>query len=284
MMRKIVCAPTARGLRVLVAAAVLAIAAPVFAQQAYPTPAAAADALVDAIARNDRDALKHVLGSQYESAIPEGSVHRDDIYAFLSAWAKQHKIEQTGDNRAMLAVGETGWTFPIPMVRSRNGWKFDWRAGQQELSTRRIGRNELETIAMLRQLADAQQQYATSVGNGGYARRLVSRAGKTDGLYWPSDSDADKSPLGSDALVMGADTPAAEAFHGYHYRIATPGKGSDAKYVFLAWPVEYGKTGLHTFALDSSGTVYQRDLGPGTASRARGMGTFAPDASWAKAE
>lgn len=284
MMRNFVSARTARGLRVLVAAAALAIAAPVFAQHAYPTPEAAANALVDAISSSDNDALKQVLGPQYPSLIPEGGVHRDDIYAFLAAWARQHQVEKTGDNRASLVVGESGWSFPIPVVKSGDGWKFDLRAGQQELRARRLGRNELETIAMLRQLAEAQQQYATEVGNGAYAKRLVSRAGKTDGLYWPADSEGDKSPLGPDALVMGADTPAAEAFHGYHYRIVPPGKGSDAKYVFLAWPVAYGKTGAHTFALDSSGTVYARDLGAGTASRAKAMGTFVPDAGWAKVE
>ncbi|EHP37642.1 hypothetical protein OR16_41711 [Cupriavidus basilensis OR16] len=284
MMRKIVCAQTARGLRVLMAAAAFAISGPLFAQQAYPTPEAAANALVNAIATSDHDALKQVLGPQYPSLLPEEGVHRDDIYAFLGAWAKQHTIEQAGDKRAVLAVGETGWTFPIPIAKTGNGWKFDLHAGQQELSTRRIGRNELDTIAMLRQLGDAQEKYAAEVGGGGYARRLVSRAGKTDGLYWPADSDDDKSPLGPDALVMGPETPAAEAYHGYHYRIITPGKGSDAKYVFVAWPVAYGKTGTLTFALDSSGTVYQRDLGPSTASRAKAMGTFSPGAGWGKVE
>lgn len=284
MMRKIVCAQTARGLRILVAAATLALAAPVLAQQAYPTPDAAANALADAIATSDSDALKQVLGPQYPSLLPEGGVRRDDVYAFLGAWAKHHAIEQINDKEAKLAVGESGWTFPLPIVKAGNGWKFDLRAGQQELRIRRIGRNELETIAMLRQLSDAQQQYAKEVGGGSYARRLVSRTGKTDGLYWPADSDAEKSPLGPDALVMGPDTPAAEAFHGYHYRIVTPGKGSEAKYVFLAWPVVYGKTGTQTFALDSSGTLYQRDLGPGTTSRAKAMSVFAPDAGWEKVE
>ncbi|UDM52668.1 DUF2950 domain-containing protein [Cupriavidus sp. MP-37] len=269
-----------RGARVLpLVAAVLALslAVPAAAQQVYPSAEAAADALGDAIARSDGDALQRVLGPQYQSLVPQGSIDQDDVYDFLGAWARHHAVQPEGDNRARIAVGESGWTFPVPLARRQGGWQFDLPAGKQEVRRRRLGRNELVTMETLLQLADAQQRYAEQVGQGRYARRLISTPGKTDGLYWPAASEQDASPLGPDALAMVPETPAADAFYGYHYRILPAGKGSDAPYGLLAWPARYGDTGVNTFLLGSDRVFYERDLGPGTASRARSIRSFSPE-------
>lgn len=270
-------ATAARALRMLVAAAALSLGLPATAQQVFPSPDAAAEALGDAIARSDRDALARVLGKQHQSLVPENSIDQDDVYDFLGAWARHHAVQPDGERRALIAVGESGWTFPVPLVKHKDGWQFDLRAGQQEVHRRRLGRNELVTMETLLQLADAQQRYAEQVGQGRYATRLISAPGKTNGLYWPAASEQDASPLGPDALAMGPDTPAADAFYGYHYRILPPAKGSDAGYAVIAWPARYGDTGVHTFMLSSDRVFYERDLGPGTASRARAIRSFSPD-------
>ncbi|UIF91268.1 DUF2950 domain-containing protein [Cupriavidus sp. UYPR2.512] len=269
----------AAGARALVAAAALSLGLPVMAQQVFPSPDAAAEALGDAIARSDGGALQRVLGKQYQSLVPEGSIDRDDVYEFLGAWARHHAVQPDGERRALIAVGQSGWTFPVPLAKQKNGWQFDLRAGQQEVRRRRLGRNELVTMETLLQLADAQQRYAEQVGQGRYATQLISAPGKTNGLYWPAASEQDASPIGPDALAMSPDTPAADAFYGYHYRILPPAKGSDAKYGLIAWPARYADTGVHTFMLGSDRVFYERDLGPGTASRAKTIRSFSP-AGW----
>ncbi|ULX52112.1 hypothetical protein A9P79_09450 [Cupriavidus taiwanensis] len=269
-----------RGARMLALVAVtvaLSLAVPAAAQQVFASPRAAADALGDAIARSDGDALQRVLGKQYQLLVPQGSLDQDDVYDFLGAWARHHAVQPEGDNRARIAVGESGWTFPVPLARQKGGWQFDLPAGQQEVRRRRLGRNELVTMETLLQLADAQQRYAEQVGQGRYARRLISTPGKTDGLYWPAAREQDASPLGPDALAMGPETPAADAFYGYHYRILPAAPGSDGGYGLVAWPARYGDTGVHTFLLGSDRVFYERDLGPGTASRARAMRSFSPE-------
>ncbi|CAG9170192.1 hypothetical protein LMG23992_01504 [Cupriavidus laharis] len=272
MMRKSMSA-----MRVLVAFAALSAGLPALAQQSYPTPDAAAEALGDAIARSDDDALKHVLGNNYHKLLPPSGVDRDDVYDFLAAWARHHGIQPDGERRALLAVGESGWTFPVPLVRQKNGWQFDLRAGEREVLRRRLGRNELVAMETLLQLADAQERFAQQVGNGRYAAQLVSSPGKTNGLYWPSTSQENASPVGPDALAMVPETPADSAFYGYHYRVIAPPKGSDAKYAFVAWPAQYGQSGIHTFLLGSDKVFYERDLGSGTAARAGTIRSFSPD-------
>jgi hypothetical protein len=76
---------------------------------------------------------------------------------------------------------------------------------------------------------------------------------------------------------MVPETPADSAFYGYHYRVIAPPKGSDAKFAFIAWPADYGRSGVHTFLLGSDRVFYERDLGSGTAARAKAIRSYAPD-------
>ena len=59
-----------RILQIAAATAALALAPTVFAQSTYPTPEAAANALVDGIARHDGDAIKAAVGSITRSTFP----------------------------------------------------------------------------------------------------------------------------------------------------------------------------------------------------------------------
>ncbi|AZS77285.1 DUF2950 family protein [Achromobacter spanius] len=247
---------------------VLGLTAPAAAQSLYPTPQAAADAFGDALATSDSVAMAKVLGPNHNQLVP-GGVAQDDIYRFLAAWAKKHEVVTDG-GRSWLAVGDSGWTLPVPIVSAGKGWRFDPVAGKAELQRRAIGRNELTAIETLQQLQAAQARYQQGVGQGRYASRLVSRPGAMDGLYWPEVPGAPPQVLGPDALVMGPEVPVADAYYGYRYKILPGGKlaGEDSPYRIVAWPARYGRTGIGTFVIGPQGGVREADLGPASATRA----------------
>ncbi|HCW21169.1 MAG TPA: DUF2950 domain-containing protein [Achromobacter sp.] len=250
--------------RVLGAATLLALglAAPAAAQSVYPTSQAAADAFADALATSDPAAIAKVLGPDHKQIVP-GGVAQDDIYRFLAAWAKKHEIVADG-GRSWLAVGDSGWTMPVPIVQTGKGWRFDPAAGKAEIRRRAIGRNELKAIDTLRALQAAQARYQNGTGKGQYADRLVSQPGATDGLYWPQLPGYPLQAFGPDALAMGPDVPAADAYYGYRYKVLP----SPRSYWIVAWPARYGQSGIASFVIGAQGSVHEADLGIGTASRA----------------
>jgi hypothetical protein len=213
------------GLTLILAITLSAPAA--FAHRSFPSPEAAAEALVDGVARNDDVAVKSVLGADYARLLPLREIDMDDVMHFLAAWAKSHRIVPAGDAKAFLEVGTNGWTLPIPLVKGASGWRFDTRAAQDEMRTRRIGRNELAVIQVVLAITDAQEEYATqdpdSDGVQQFAQRLLSSPGKRNGLYWPAGQGEPESPLGP----LAADAKPGEAYYGYHYRILTR-QGRDA--------------------------------------------------------
>lgn len=282
----------ALGVAVAAGAALLSPAG--FAQKAYPTPAAAADAFVDTIARHDTDALKVVIGPDYKQYMPD--VDADDVTRFLEAWSKAHKIVPAGDAKAYLEVGTNGWTMPIPLVKTSAGWKFDTKATPEELRIRRIGKNELDAIQVSLALTDAQDDYykfdRDRNGRNNYAQKILSTPGKHDGLYWVSKPGQEESPIGS--LVAQANPK--DGYHGYRYRVLTA-QGKDAPggaknylvngmmtsgYAFVAWPTRWGDTGVMTFIVDRNQVVYEKDLGPDTDKLARAMTSYNPDSTWKK--
>jgi len=277
--------------------AALALApATVVAQKAFPTAEAVAEAFVDAVARSDADALRTVLGPDWKRYIPTVDVDQEDVYAFLAAWAKSHKLVPEGNDKVVLAVGEHGWTLPIPIAKTAAGWRFDLRAGADEIRTRRIGRNELAVMQATLAYFDAQKEYALKPRTGDgvlqYAQRFASTSGKRDGLYWPDAPGRDESPLGP----LYAGQKPGEGYHGYYFRILK-GQGKDAPggaydyvikgrmvsgFALVAWPMRYDDTGVMSFIVSHDGVVYQKDLGPNGDPAARGMTRFNPDSSWQK--
>ncbi|MGE8637485.1 MAG: DUF2950 family protein [Achromobacter sp.] len=257
---------SSRGVRQASAAVMLALAAlaaPAAAQHVYATQQAAADALGQALATSDREAVAKVLGPNYRQIVP-GGVAQEEIYRFLAAWAQKHEIVADGDRAAWLGVGDSGWTMPVPIVRVAQGWRFDPVAGKAEIRRRAIGRNELKAIDTLRALQAAQARYQKGAGQGHYADRLVSQPGATDGLYWPELPGYPLQAFGPDALAMGPDVPAADAYYGYRYKVLP----SPRSYWIVAWPARYGQSGIASFVIGAQGSVREADLGAGTASRA----------------
>ncbi|WP_191577254.1 DUF2950 family protein [Achromobacter insolitus] len=248
---------------ILSAALFLALSLPSMAVQAvqeyFDTPQKAADALVQAVATGDDDGLKQVLGQDFHQFIPQDSIDREDIYAFLAAWSKQHRVVTDGPDSADFFVGEHGWTFPAPLIKGRNGWTFDVRAGVREMRNRRIARNEEAAINTLHRLCAAQSRFIETAGTGQPARRIVSRDGHRDGLYWDGQpANGTSSPLDDDALVMGPDTPPDAALHGYRFAYLSSSDPSGCS--FMAWPARHGESGLHSFVIGAGGTVRERDF------------------------
>jgi len=283
--------------RLAALAILLQLASAALAQQAYPTPVAAAEALVDGIARHDEAAVRTVLGDGYLKVMPLANPDPDDVTSFLEAWAQSRRIVPSGDAKAHLEVGRYGWTLPIPLVKGAAGWSFDTAAAGDEIRTRRIGRNELATMKAMLAYADAQDDFKVHDRNANrrddYAQRLVSSPGKRDGLYWPTRAGEPESPLGSMFAQQTGD-----GYHGYRFRILTA-QGKDAPggakryvtaggmtdgYALVAWPAKWGETGVMTFIVSRDRIVHQKDLGPGTDAIARAIAAYDPDASWAKAK
>jgi hypothetical protein len=286
-----------------VAGALLAALTPtVFAQQkTFPSPEAAMNAFGDAVATSDDDAMKALLGADYRTLVPPAGA--EVRYRFLAAWAKSHAIKPEGDAKALVAVGNDGWTLPIPIVKTAQGWRFDTRAGADEMRVRRIGRNELAVMQVLLAIFDAQKEYASVDRDGDglleYAARFASAPGKRDGLFWRAKTGEPESPLGpAFATARAAGGSRETGYYGYRYKLLA-GQGKNAPggaydytaggrkiggFAVVAWPVKYGETGVMTFMVSHDGVVYEKDLGPETAARAPAMTRFDPDPGWQKAE
>ncbi|GIK85712.1 MAG: hypothetical protein BroJett026_11930 [Betaproteobacteria bacterium] len=287
----------AAALGTVLVAGLLATTPAARAQKAFASPQEAANALIDGIARHDPDQVKTVLGADYRRLIPMDDTSAEDRTDFLAAWARGNRIVAQGDDRAMVEIGTRGWTMPIPLVRSAAGWRFDVRAGAEEMRVRRIGRNELAAMQVALAYVDAQREYGMADWDGdgvkSYAMRGVSTPGRRDGLYWASLPGEPESPLGPQFAEAKPNMP----YHGYTYRILTAqGKnapGGAKSYVrngrmtegfaLIATPAKYNDTGVMTFIVNQDGVVHEKDLGPNTAAVAAGIKTYDPDASWQKA-
>lgn len=284
------------GRRCLLAAitACLPVSHSILAQTIFQSPDMAANTLVIAAARDDTATLEGVLGEDYRELLPIGEITTEEKDRFFQAWAAFHTLVPTDENTRMLAVGEKGWTLPIPIVREEEGWRFDTAAGGELMRIRRIGRNELSTMQALFACRDAQLEYAMEDRDGDgaleYAQRFISSDGMRDGLYWEAAPGEPESPLGP---LFSGDTPEG-AYYGYQYRILTsqgeqaPGGAMDyldggnmvAGFAVIAWPADYGEGGVMSFMLGRDSVLYEADLGPDGAVIAASMAGFDPDAGW----
>ena len=288
-------------------AAVLCLLGPAAeAQQTYRTPAEAVDALATAVKSGARKDMLKVLGSDGEDIISSGDdvADAESRARFTAAYDAKHSVSLEGDNKGVIILGNDDFPFPIPLIRKKAGWEFDTAAGRLEILYRRIGRNELDAIQTCLAYVDAQNEYAEKdrgEGAGVYAQRIVSTTGKKDGLYWPS-SDADQSPLGEMAAQASAEGYKVGSgpipYHGYYFRILTQqgpnAPGGTLSYVvkgkmiggfaLVAYPAEYGNSGVMTFLVNHAGTVYQKDLGDYTARLVKRMMGFDPDQTWKKVD
>ncbi len=284
----------------------LAFADDTATQQVFASPDAAVSALVAADKADDMKALSSILGPDADQLLSSGDRvadknARDD---FARRYSEMHRLEYDDQGRVILYVGANNWPSPIPLVKKNGGWVFDTAAGKDELLYRRIGRNELFTIKVLEDLTDAQTEYASDAHDGEsagqFARKIMSDAGRHDGLYWEAAEGQPDSPIGP--LVATAaeegykkDTGGNPVpFHGYFYKVLTkqgrnaPGGAKnylvDGKmtngFAFLAYPAEYRASGVTTFMINQDGVIVQKDLGPDTVKLASAIAGYNPDKTW----
>jgi hypothetical protein len=263
----------------------------------FDTPEAALNAFKQALQGDGSDAVAQVLG--LDAAKLAADENTDDaLTAIKEGAAKRLSLDGEGDRRAVV-IGDQLWPLPFPLVKGEDGkWAFDTFDGLAEIMNRRVGENELETIATMRAYIDAQEEYALldrdEDGVEEFAQKLVSSDGATDGIYWPTDDVNGESPAGDLDQSELDDAAAGEGYFGYKYKILT-GQGDHiaggayeyvingnmiAGYGLLAWPAKYGETGVKTFAINQHGVVYETDLGPTTADVVKYIERFNPDDTW----
>jgi hypothetical protein len=275
--------------------------------KSFPTYQAAAAAFIAAVEANDDSALREILGSQEKDLLSSGDPAQDEAerLRFLQHYKQAHAFVHQTQNSVILSVGSSAWPLPFPIVRADGAWHFDALEGAKELAYRRIGQNELDAIRVCRALYAAQKAYAATGhdGNpaGAYAQRFTSEPGTQSGLYWEAKEGEPESPAGS--LVAEATTEGSGAakqpgkptpFHGYYYRIlkaqgaSAVGGAKDyisdgrmtGGFAFVAYPAEYGASGVMTFLVSPRGRIYQKDLGETTDDIAKGLTAFDPDGTW----
>jgi hypothetical protein len=274
-------------------------------QQSFATPDEALTALIAAVRSHDMPGLRSVLGPGTEDLLSSGDpvADRNERESFLQRYQAYHEFVAGDANHLVLLVGKDRWPAPIPLVRRDGRWHFDGDAGADEVVLRRIGANELHAIAVMRGFVAAENDYASrghdDAQPGVFARKLNSDPGKHDGLYWETKAGEPLSPGGPFLAaasaegygnLKGGQTP----YHGYLYRLLTAqGPNADAGqrdylvdgkltggFALLAYPTDYGASGIMTFMVNQDGVVWQRDLGEDTARTAAAIQSFDPDDKW----
>ncbi len=278
-------------------------------QTTFPSPEAAVDGLVKAAREYNTKELAALLGPGSEPLVSTGDAvdDRQNWEAFIKSYEEKNRLEPVGRGKVMLHIGKDDWPFPIPIVLSGKNWRFDTKAGKDEILNRTIGENELSAIQVLLAIADAQHDFADDTrertGRPEYAQKLESTPGRKDGLYWeaaPGEKQSPLGPLAARARAEGySESPGLPTpFHGYYYRILkAQGKnapGGAYEYVIdgkmiggfavLAYPAAYGASGVYTFMVNHDGVVYRKNLGKNTAKIAAAMTKFDPDSTWKKVQ
>ena len=274
----------------------------------FASPEEAVAALVAAASADDSSALRVIFGPEgVEIENPDRVQAANERKAFNAAVAQRQQIVRETESKCVLVIGDNAWPFPVPVVKRDGQWFFDTVAGKDEILNRHIGKNELAVLQSMRAYVEAQREYASRDRDGDevleYAQKIHSNPGRKDGLYWPSDLDGEISPLGP--LVAGAQAvgysrkpqsadAAPQPFHGYFFKILTrqgkhaPGGKYDyvingnmiGGFALVAWPAEYGTSGIMTFVVNQQGRVLQRNLGPNTAKTAAAMKSYDIDGTW----
>lgn len=291
--------------------ALLVAPAPARAAEAgkvFTTPEEAVQALASTVRTTNRTEFAVLFGDAAERLVNPDTVQgAAELAEFATAFETASRLVVESDTRRTLEVGTDGWPFPIPLVKSAAGWQFDTAAGADEILNRRIGRNELSVLRIVRAYVEAQREYASRDRDADevleFAQRIASSPGQTDGLFWSPEVNGEISPLGplmaaaqSEGYrrLAGKAGQAPQPFHGYLFRILKAqgphAPGGKHRYVIngnmiagfglVAWPVEYGNSGVMTFLVNQQGRVYEKDLGAKTADIVRRMTTYDPGSGW----
>jgi hypothetical protein len=280
-------------------------------QKSFKSPEEAVRALVGAVKGNDTKELLAILGPAGKELIFSGDEVADKAGRdrFVKAYEEMNKLVSENDKKVILTVGNEEWPYPIPVVKKGENWLFDTKAGKEEILNRRIGRNELNAIQVCLAYVDAQREYIMEDRDENklleYAQRFISRKGEKNGLYWETKEGEAQSPLGPLIAKASGEGYAGKGpggkrnpYHGYYYRILksqgknAPGGEYDylvngkmiGGFALVAYPAEYGNSGVMTFIVGQDGVVYEKNLGKETGNIAAAMKKYDPDKTWKKVE
>jgi len=280
-------------------------------QKSFKSPEEAFRTLVAAAKGNDTKELLAIFGPAGKELIFSGDEVADKGWRdrFAKAYEEMNKLVTENDKRVILHVGNREWPYPVPVVKKGENWFFDTNAGKEEILNRRIGRNELNAIQVCLAYVDAQREYLKEDRDQNklleYAQRLNSREGEKNGLYWEAKEGEEPSPLGPLFAKAAAEGYTGKrpvgrrtSYHGYYYRILKAqgknARGGEYDYVvdgkmiggfaLVAYPAEYGSSGIMTFIVNQEGVVYQSNLGKDTEKIAKAMKKFDPDETWKKVQ
>ncbi len=279
-------------------------------QKSFTSPEEAVKSIIVALKENDDRKLAAILGPGSQSLISSGDkvADRAGRAEFVRLYEEKNSIELEKPDKAILSIGNQDYPVPIPVVKRGNVWVFDTRAGKEEILNRRIGRNELKVIDVAHAYVDAQREYATMERGGvellEFAQKFLSTPGKQDGLYWQAQEDEEESPFGPliaqatrEGYTKGKNNKPVP-FHGYYFRILKgQGKHADGGafnyvvnghmilgFALVAYPAQYGASGIMTFIVNQDGVLYQKNLGKNTSKVAAAMKLYDPDKSWQRVE
>jgi hypothetical protein len=293
---------------VAVALLVMPVSAQEGKQKAFGSPEEAMKALAEAVQAGDMKGMLAILGPDGEDIISSGDevADKNTREQFVKDYQERVDIVNEKEGRVSVILGTKHWPFPIPIVKMAEGWMFDTKAGKEEILNRRIGRNELNAIQVCRAYVEAQREYASTDrerdGIIQYAQKLWSDPYRRNGLYWEGPEGEMPSPMGL-LVAQAADKGYTKGgdkrlpYHGYYYKILK-GQGKNAPggayqyvnnghmvagFALVAWPAEYGVSGVMTFVVNQNGMVYEKDLGPKTETLAKAMMLYNPDRTWKRA-
>jgi hypothetical protein len=273
--------------------------------KAFSSPEDASSAVVAAMQSNNEKAILEILGPEGKQIVYSGDETEDanDRANFVQRYQEMHRLVKEPDGTVILYIGAHNWPTPIPLVKKGNAWYFDTEAGKKEILYRRIGRNEMSSIHICRELVVAEKEYFAAQ-HIEYAQKIFSDEGQHNGLYWKAAEGEPQSPIGplvasavAEGYAKGQDGPATP-YRGYYFHILTrQGKNAPggAKsylvngkmtegFAFVAYPAEYRSSGVMTFIVGQDGVVYERDLGPKTDAIYKSMKEYNPNSSWHKVE
>jgi hypothetical protein len=279
---------------------VLADETAAIAPKVFETPVEASDAFIAAAKAGEDKALLEIFGNRHKELIGTAEPERDkELRARVAAMAvERRRFRFDDENSVTMVIGAEAWPFPVPIVKTGEGWQFDADSGIGEIVARRIGENELAAIASLRAYLDAQRLYAAVPRDGTavrqFARQFQSSPGKKDGLHWAADAGNGEEPSPAGPEIKDSESP----HDGYHFKILTAqGDAAPAGkfdylinghfiggFALIAWPADYGKTGIMTFLVNHYGDIYEKDLGADTAKIAAGTSDYNPTEEWTLVE
>lgn len=292
--------------RLALGAALLAWGCSPAGQMTFDTPEAAVEAMFKAASVNDTTAMLAMMGADSRDVVigVDPVQARRDRQVAVAAMIERWWLEGEGDTLT-LVIGNESFPMSTPLVRKNGKWRFDTASGREELMYRRIGRNELTVIDVAEAFVEAQKEYAArshdGVPKGAYAQRFLSEPGKENGLFWPvSSPNAMPSPMGELAAKAAAEgygeAVRHDPYNGYYFKVLTSqganaaggpkswihGNAMTGGFGMVAWPADYGASGIMTFMVGPDGVVLQKDLGDETGTLAAAMTAFDPDQTWTR--